>query len=199
MLKIDYLKTRNLIEFGLRPQQVRNLTGASESRVATITKEIKNDGCKLPSKGLLSANKILRTKARFRQMSLWMIIYQQVLTAECDFQRQAVPSPWHSHIDSNILLKTQLMFLELMENEFQLNPDVDDMLTVSECLNVLTEINSTNTTYLATCESCYIEYVVVESSKHTDNCPFCQERQFECERTLVINERITSNGLLLTV
>ncbi len=70
------IQAKTLISFGLRPQQIKRLTGVNESRISLLTKEVINDGTFIATKGSLSANKILRTKNHFRQFSIWMIIYK---------------------------------------------------------------------------------------------------------------------------
>ncbi|UUO24367.1 hypothetical protein FGD67_14905 [Colwellia sp. M166] len=179
------LQAKTLITFGLRPQQVKMLTGVTESRIGGLTKEIIDDGTKIATKGSLSANKILRTKNHFRQFSLWMTIYKAILSSEYDFQRKALKTPWYSNIDSNILIKTQIMFLNILDAEFNIEITETAVIDLAECLNILTEISTKESTYIVTCPDCGVDYVIVESSKQTDNCPFCHERSYEAERNRI--------------
>ena len=185
MMKItteSLLQAKTLITLGLRPQQVKMLTGVSESRISVLTKEIIDDGTFIATKGSLSANKILRTKKHFRQFSLWMIIYKAILTSEFDFQRKIPKTPWYENIDTNVLIKTQIMCTNVLDAEFTIDSDKNKVIDASECLSILNEIASKESTYIITCPDCGIEYVIVESSKQTDNCPFCHERGYETEK-----------------
>jgi len=174
------LQTKSLISYGFRPQQIKSLTGLNESKVTMLTKEMVEDGVFIRSKGLLSPNKILRTKFYFRQFSLWMLIYKSLITAEFNFRRLTLPVPWHKSLDTNILIKSQIMLTNILASEFEL--DEAKVISAAECYSILYEISCKESTYLRGCSACGIDYVVVESSKHTDKCPFCQERKFESER-----------------
>ena len=172
------MQAKTLISFGLRPQQIKMLTGVNESRLSLLTKEVLSEGTFIATKGSLSANKILRTKNHFRQFSIWMIMYKSILSAESNFQRHNIVTPWFQSLDCNVLIKTHILFANLLQNEF----NIDDVIDASECFSILTELDSKESTYLVFCPDCNIEYVIIESSKQTDNCPFCHERGFETEK-----------------
>jgi len=179
------LQAKTLITLGLRPQQVKMLTGVNESRISGLTKEIIDDGTFIATKGSLSANKILRTKKHFRQFSLWVIIYKATLKSEFDFQRKAQKTPWYLNVDTNVLIKTQIMCTNLLDAEFNIDNTKSEIIDASGCLSILNEIASKESTYIITCPDCSIDYVIVESSKQTDNCPFCHERGYEAEKNRI--------------
>jgi hypothetical protein len=191
-IRIESLLTaKNLIAYGFRPQQIKDLTGINTQRIAALAQEVIDDGIVIANKGALSANKILRTKLLYRQFSLWMIVYKQLLQAEFNFQRIEELTPWYSNLDSNLLIKTHILFTQLLENEFSTTLEPSNLLTLAECYGILKEINLKINTYLVSCKDCNIEYVIVESSKQTDNCPSCHERGYEVEKiridTIVAN------------
>ncbi|OUS26206.1 hypothetical protein A9Q98_11105 [Thalassotalea sp. 42_200_T64] len=191
-IKIESLLTaKTLISYGFRPQQVKDLTGVNAQRISALTQELRDDSIVIANKGALSANKILRTKLLYRQFSLWMIIYKQLLQAEYDFQRIEELSPWYSNLDSNLLIKTHILFSRILENDFDITLEQNNLITLAECFSILKEINLKTDTYLVRCKDCGIHYVIIESSKQTDNCPFCHERGFELER--VRTETIIAN------
>ncbi len=137
------MQAKTLISFGLRPQQIKLLTGVNESRVSVLTKEIISEGTAIATKGSLSANKILRTKNHFRQFSIWMLIYKSTLAAESNLQRYKVNSIWFKNTDCNVLIKTQLIFTHLMQNEF----DINDIIDASECFSIINELATKESTY----------------------------------------------------
>ena len=176
------LQAKTLITLGLRPQQIKMLTGVNESRISGLTKEIIDDGTFIATKGSLSANKILRTKKHFRQFSLWIIIYKAILSSEFNFQRKTQKTPWYLNIDTNVLIKTHIMCTSLLDAELNIDSTNTEVIDTSGCLSILNEIASKESTYIVTCSDCGIDYVIVESSKQTDNCPFCHERGYEAEK-----------------